>query len=60
MKHIYNILSILCALCLFACTAEDETLNGGSVGYLRLTVGESNETTTKAANSPSSANGMPT
>lgn len=58
MKHIYNILSILCALCLFACTAEDETLNGGSVGYLRLTVGESNETTTKAANLPEGYTGL--
>ena len=58
MKHLYNILSILCALCLFACTAEDETLNGGSVGYLRLTVGESNETTTKAANLPEGYTGL--
>ena len=58
MKHIYNILSILCALCLFACTAEDETLNGGGVGYLRLTVGGSNETTTKAATLPEGYTGL--
>ena len=58
MKHIYNILSILCALCLFACTAEDETLNGGGVGYLRLTVGGSNETTTKAATLPDGYTGL--
>lgn len=58
MKHIYNILSILCALCLFACTAEDETLNDGGVGYLRLTVGGSNETTTKAATLPEGYTGL--
>lgn len=58
MKHIYNIISILCALCLFACTAEDETLNDGGVGYLRLTVGGSNETTTKAATLPEGYTGL--
>lgn len=58
MKYIYNILSILCALYLFACTAEDETLNGGGVGYLRLTVGGSNETTTKAATLPEGYTGL--
>ena len=58
MKHIYNILSILCALCLFACTAEDETLNDGGIGYLRLTVGGSNETTTKAATLPEDYTGL--
>lgn len=58
MKYIYNILSILCALCLFACTAEDETLNDGGVGYLRLTVGGSNETTTKAATLPDDYTGL--
>lgn len=58
MKHINNILSILCALCLFACTAEDETLNDGGVGYLRLTVGGSNETTTKAATLPEGYTGL--
>lgn len=58
MKHIYNILSILCAFCLFACTAEDETLNDDGVGYLRLTVGGSNETTTKAANLPEGYTGL--
>lgn len=57
MKHIYNILSILCALCLFACTAEDEALNGG-VGYLRLSVSGSNETTTKAATLPDDYTGL--
>ncbi len=58
MKHIYNILSIFCALCFFACTAEDETLNDGGVGYLRLTVGGSNETTTKAATLPEGYTGL--
>lgn len=58
MKYIYNILSILCALYLFACTAEDETLNDGCVGYLRLTVGGSNETTTKAATLPDDYTGL--
>lgn len=58
MKYIYNILSILCALYLFACTAEDETLNDGGVGYLRLTVGGSNETTTKAATLPDDYTGL--
>ena len=58
MKHIYNILSILCAFCLFACTAEDETLNDSGVGYLRLTVGGSNETTTKAATLPGGYTGL--
>lgn len=58
MKYIYNILSILCALCLFACTAEDETLNDSGVGYLRLTVGGSNETTTKAATLPEGYTGL--
>lgn len=58
MKYIYNILSILCALCLFACTAEDEMLNDGGVGYLRLTVGGSNETTTKAATLPDDYTGL--
>lgn len=58
MKHIYNILSIFCALCFFACTAENETLNDGGVGYLRLTVGGSNETTTKAATLPDDYTGL--
>lgn len=58
MKYVYNILSMLCALCLFACTAEDETLNDGGVGYLRLTVGGSNETTTKAATLPDDYTGL--
>lgn len=58
MKHIYNILSILCALCLFACTTEDETLNDGGIGYLRLTIGGSNETTTKAATLPEDYTGL--
>lgn len=58
MKYIYNILSILCALCLFACTAEDNTLNDDSVGYLRLTVGGSNTTTTKAATLPENYTGL--
>lgn len=57
MKQLlYNILSILCVLCLFACSAEDDTLGGGT-GYLRLSVNGSNETTTKAANLPEGYDG---
>lgn len=58
MKYIYNILSILCALCLFACTAEDEMLNDGGIGYLRLSVDGSNETMTKAATLPENYTGL--
>lgn len=58
MKYIYNILSILCILCLFACTVEDETLNDGGIGYLRLAVGGTNETTTKAATLPEGYTGL--
>lgn len=47
MKHIYNILWILCPLVFFACQADDE-LGGGKTGYLRLTVTEDAGTQTRA------------
>lgn len=47
MKHIYNILWILCPLIFFACQADDE-LGGGKTGYLRLTVTEDAGTQTRA------------
>lgn len=58
MKYIYKILSIFCALCLFACTAEDEMLNGSGIGYLRISVDGSNETMTKAASLPENYTGL--
>lgn len=49
MKHLfYNILFIACALLCFACGAEDDPAALGGKGYLRLSVGQSNELTTKA------------
>lgn len=49
MKHLfYNILFITCALLCFACGAEDDPAALGGKGYLRLSVGQSNELTTKA------------
>lgn len=49
MKHLfYNILFIACALLCFACGAEDDPAALGGEGYLRLSVGQSNELTTKA------------
>lgn len=49
MKHLfYNILFITCALFFFACGAEDDPAALGGKGYLRLSVGQSNELTTKA------------
>lgn len=49
MKHLfYNILFITCALLCFACGAEDDPVALGGKGYLRLSVGQSNELTTKA------------
>lgn len=44
----YNILFIACALLCFACGAEDDPAALGGKGYLRLSVGQSNELTTKA------------
>lgn len=48
MKTIYNILSLLCALLLVACQAEDD-LSTKNTGYLSLKVAANNSTTTKAA-----------
>ena len=49
MKHLFhNILFIACALLCFACGAEDDPAALGGKGYLRLSVGQSNELTTKA------------
>ena len=49
MKHLFhNILCIACALLCFACGAEDDPAALGGKGYLRLSVGQSNELTTKA------------
>lgn len=49
MRHLfYNILFITCALLCFACGAEDDPAALGGKGYLRLSVGQSNELTTKA------------
>ena len=49
MKHLFhNILCIACALLCFACGAEDDPAALGGEGYLRLSVGQSNELTTKA------------
>ena len=49
MRHLfYNILFICCALLCFACGAEDDPAALGGKGYLRLSVGQSNELTTKA------------
>lgn len=49
MKHLFhNILYIACALLCFACGAEDDPAALGGKGYLRLSVGQSNELTTKA------------
>lgn len=49
MKHLFhNILYIACALLCFACGAEDDPAALGGEGYLRLSVGQSNELTTKA------------
>lgn len=49
MRHLfYNILFITCALLCFACGAEDDPAALGGEGYLRLSVGQSNELNTKA------------
>ncbi len=49
MRHLFhNILCIACALLCFACGAEDDPAALGGKGYLRLSVGQSNELTTKA------------
>lgn len=51
MRHLfYNILFIACALLLFACEEKDGM--GSRVGYLRLSVGESNAVETKADEEP--------
>lgn len=44
--YLYKLLSIICALCLFACSGEEELCDG--MGYLSLSVSGSNETVTKA------------
>ena len=49
MKHLFhNILYIACALLCFACGAEENPAALGGEGYLRLSVGQSNELNTKA------------
>ena len=49
MRHLFhNILYIACALLCFACGAEDDPAALGGEGYLRLSVGQSNELNTKA------------
>lgn len=51
MRHLfYNILFIACALLLFSCEEKDGM--GSRVGYLRLSVGESNAVETKADEEP--------
>lgn len=57
MKQLYNILTLLCAFFLFACSAEEDMAVDGGIGYLRLSVNGSNETTTKAANLPEGYDG---
>ena len=50
MKRLYSLLVILTTLLLFACEEKDGM--GSRVGYLRLSVGESNAVETKANDEP--------
>ena len=50
MKHILNLLLILCPFIFFACQEDEEVAQSGGVGYLRLNVAASSEVTTKAYN----------
>ena len=57
MKQIYNLLLILCALFfMVSCQGEQDVLDAGGTGYLRLTVSGS-APTTKAANLPTGYTG---
>lgn len=46
MTYLYKLLFLICTLCLFACSNEEEF--GDGMGYLSLSVSGSNETVTKA------------
>lgn len=50
MKHLFNLLLILCPFLFFSCQEDEDVARSGSVGYLRLNIAASNEMTTKAYN----------
>lgn len=57
MKQLYKFLYLFCAILFLASCQEDVESLGGGTGYLRLTVGSSNEMTTKAAELPEGYDG---
>ena len=50
MKHLLNLLLILCPFLFFSCQEDEDVARSGGVGYLRLNIAASNEMTTKAYN----------
>lgn len=50
MKHLFNLLLILCPFLFFSCQEDEDVARSGGVGYLRLNIAASNEMTTKAYN----------
>ena len=50
MKHLFNLLLILCPFLFFSCQEDEDVARSGGVGYLRLNIAASSEMTTKAYN----------
>lgn len=48
MKHLFNLLLILCPFLFFSCQEDEDVARSGGVGYLRLNIAASSEMTTKA------------
>ena len=50
MKHLFNLLLILCPFLFFSCQEDEDVARSGGVGYLRLNIAASSEMTTKTYN----------
>ena len=50
MKHLFNLLLILCPFLFFSCQEDEDVARSGGVGYLRLNIAANSEMTTKAYN----------
>lgn len=50
MKHLFNLLLILCPFLFFSCQEDEDVARSGGVGYLRLNIAANSKMTTKAYN----------